>query len=539
MVFGVLLTVVIISFIFTIGSTPGVGRAEHTVVVQNYFGHNLQSKEDTEAMFADARLSAYLQYGSSLNVDRLQNYMLIRTAALHLADEMHLPEPTTEQITDFIKRLPVFAGPNGQFDVSRYDSFRSVYRTNGGAEAEIARVIANDVRATKVQYLVGGPGYILPSDVKITLTKADTEWTVDTAAADYASYDPGITITDAEITKFFTDNAFRYTIPPKVTVDSVGFPAANYMPKQPPTAAEVREYYDAHQAQFRKPPEPGKAPPKPDPTADFAAAEPQVRTALQLEKAKRAALGAASDFAYSLYENKVARGPSLEAYLAAHKVTPVSLKPFDQETGPAELGGSPQVAAAAFGLGADRFYSEAVPSPDGAVVLLWKESIPAHPPLLAEVRDKVRADALDEMKRKRFNQLGTTLKAAIEKRLAAGETFEKAAADAGGAVKLTVKTYPPFTFMRRPQDIDPAVLDALNRLSKGQLSDMQETADKGYLVYVADKKVPAMNDSDPRYVQVRSQLAAAFAQNDSNLVLTEMKDAELKRTEAAQKKAAP
>ncbi|HEY1765552.1 MAG TPA: peptidyl-prolyl cis-trans isomerase [Opitutaceae bacterium] len=538
-VFGVLLTVVIISFIFTIGSTPGLGPAQHAAVVENYYGHNLQSKEETEAMFADARLSAYLQYGSSLDVDRIQNYMLIRAAALHLADEVHLPEPTTEQITDYIKRLPVFAGPNGQFDVSRYDSFRSVYRTNGGAEAEIARVIADDVRATKVQFLVGGPGYILPSDVKITLTKADTEWTVDTAAVDYASYDPGITVTDGEIAKFFSDNSFRYTIPPKVAVDSVEFPAANYMPKQLPTATEVREYYDAHQAQFRRTPEPGKAPPKPDPTADFAAAEPKVRIALQLEKAKRAALGAASDFAYSLYENKVTRGPSLDAYLAAHKVSPVSLKPFDQESGPAELGGSPQVAAAAFGLNADRFYSEAVPSPNGAVVLLWKESIPAHPPLIAEVRDKVRADALDEMKRKRFNQLGATLKAAIEKRLAAGETFEKAATEAGGAIKLAVKSYPSFTFMKRPQDIDPAVLDSLNRLSKGQVSDMQETADKGYLVYVADKKVPVMNDSDPRYVQVRAQLAAAFAQNDSNLVLTEMKDAEIKRNQIAQKKAAP
>src|SRR5579863_3638225 len=161
-VFGLLLAVVIISFIFTIGSTPGIGRAEHAVVARDYFGHNLQSKEQAGALFEDARLSAYLQYGSSLNADRIENYMLIRTAALHLADEMHMPEPTTEQITDYIKRLPVFAGPNGQFDVSRYDSFRSVYRTNGGAEAEIARVIADDVRATKVQYLVGGPGYILP-----------------------------------------------------------------------------------------------------------------------------------------------------------------------------------------------------------------------------------------------------------------------------------------------------------------------------------------------------------------------------------------
>jgi peptidyl-prolyl cis-trans isomerase D len=538
-VFGVLLAVTVISFIFVIGSTPGIGRAERRVEERDFFGHNLESKEQSEALFADARLSAYLQFGSSMNVDRINTYLLIRAAALHLADEMHLPAPTTEDITDYIKRLPVFAGPNGQFDVSRYDSFRSAYRSDSGVEADIARVIADDVRASKVQRLLGGPGYILPSDVRLTEAKADTEWTIATASTDYASFDPGTAITDAEVAKFFTDNTFRYTIPQKVAVDAIEFPAANYPPKQAPSDAEVRQYYDAHQAQFRKAPAAGKAPAKPDPTADFVAAQPQVRAALLLEKAKRSALGAASDFQYSLYENKVARGPALDSFLAAQKVTPVTLKPFDRDSGPAELGGSPQVAAAAFGLSADRFYSEAVPSPDGAVVLLWRESIPAHPPLLTEVRDKVRADALDELKRKRFNALGATLKSAIENGLGAGETFDKGAAAAGGAVKLTVKTYPPFTFMRRPQDVDPAVLDAVGHLNKGQVSDMQETAEKGYLVYVADKKTPPPSEADPRYVQIRSELASAFARNDSNLVLNEVKDAELKRTEPAPKKAGP
>src|SRR5208283_2239360 len=117
---------------------------------------------------------------------------------------------------------------------------------------------------------------------------------------------------------------------------------------------------------------------KPDPAADFKAVEPQVRAALQFDKAKRRAVAAASDFAYALYEGKVTRGAALDSFLAAHKAKTASLAPFTRDSGPAEFGGSREIANAAFELNADRFYSEGIPSPSGAAVLIWKESLPAH-----------------------------------------------------------------------------------------------------------------------------------------------------------------
>jgi len=307
----------------------------------------------------------------------------------------------------------------------------------------------------------------------------------------------------------------------------------------PPTDAEVRRYYEAHQDRFPKP-APAKVPPvKPDPDADFKAAEPQVRAALQFEKAKRAAVAAASDFAYALYEGKVTRGTALDSFLAGHKTKVASLAPFTRDAGPAELGGSREIANAAFELNADRFYSEGIPSPGGAVVLIWKESFPAHEPLLVDVREKVRADAIDDLKRKRFIDFGRTLKAAIERKIRSGESFEKAAEEARGAVKLAVKSYPPFTYRDQPHDIDQAVIGVLDRLGKGSVSDMAITADKGFLVYAADKKTPPLNESNARFVQVRAQLAMAYARAEAFAVLQEVMDRELKRTDTSLKNALP
>src|SRR5580698_5627353 len=151
LIFAVLLIGMVIPFIFTIGSTPGVGRAERTTASREYFGHNLLSQDQTRALMEDTRLSAELQYGTTnVSQEQLQYYMYQRVASLHIADQLHLPPPTTAEITEFIKRLRIFMGPDGKFDVTHYDAFRSSLKAGSGVtEADIARVISDDARVNK------------------------------------------------------------------------------------------------------------------------------------------------------------------------------------------------------------------------------------------------------------------------------------------------------------------------------------------------------------------------------------------------------
>ncbi len=536
LIFALLLVGMIVPFIFTIGSTPGIGRADRAAVTADFFGHNMASREESGRLGEDARLSAVLQGASGMSAEQLQFYEYQRITALHFADALHMPPSTEAEITDYIKGLRLFSGPDGQFDVSRYDAFRASLGTGSGvSEADIARVIADDVRANKVEHYLAGPGYVLPSDVRDVLLKGDTTWTLSVATIDYAAFSPDIQVTDAELSKFFSDNSFRYTIAPRVSADYIEFPWETYAAENVPTDAEVRQYYDSNPGRF---PAPGaaKAPAvKPDPAANFAAVAQQVRSALQTEKARRSAVKAASDLTYALYEGKVTLGASLDSFLAGRNLKAASLAPFTRDEGPKELGGSREIANAAFELSADRFYSEGMPDPAGAVVLIWKASLPSRQPLLSEVIGKVRADALDNEKRKRFIEFGQTLRAAIERRLKSGEPFDKAAAAAAGTVKVEVKAYAPFTLRSQPRDIDQAVLGVLDSLSKGGVSDMQPTAEKGFLVYAADKKVPVLDASNPRYSQIRAQLAQNFARADSMAILGEVADRELKRMNASLK----
>jgi len=537
LVFAFLLFAMAVPLIVIFNPSSGFGRGDRKIVSRPFFGLNLASQDDQRRLMGDAGLSVNLQLGSSdLDSSQLQDYALQRRASLYLADQLHVPAPTDPELADFLKTLRAFAGEDGQFDPKRYAGFRDSLKSNPRLnETIVGRVLKDDWRARQVQKLLGGPGYVLPGDVRQQLARSDSTWTIAIATADYASFDPGIKPTEAELTKFFGGNSFRYEIAPRVSASFVAFPSVNYRSQVAVTDEEVKAYYDANPNRFPKAPVAKDAKDvKVDASADFAAVRQQAATTLRLERAQRIAVKAASDFAYALYEGKVASGPALDAALAARKLTLEPLAPFTQEAGPIELGAKPELADEAFKLGKDRYFSDALSVPAGAIVLFWRETLPSRQPLLAEVHEKVSADYTDNEKHRRFAELGKTLRSQVESRLKSGEPFDKAvAAAADSTIKVETKTLAPFTLRQPPPEADYSVLGSLERLDKGQVSDLITAKDKGYLVYVADKKLPDFNEANPQYATTKAQLAAFSARLNSSSTLSELVAQELKKSEPA------
>jgi peptidyl-prolyl cis-trans isomerase D len=542
-VFAVLLAVTIISFVFVIGATPGIGRGDRRITERPFFGHNLAMQEDVARFSGDAQLSFSLN--PRYDISGLEEFALQRVAALHLADEWHLPDTTDAEVTEAIKKARAFSTADGQFDKKAYDDFRDRLKTapRGYSEADILRVIKDDVRVEKVQKLLAGPGYVLPNDVKTFLARSDTTWTIGTATAELKDVKVDAKPTDAELTKFFEQSAFRYEIPPRWVVSYVPFSSSAYLPSIKLTDAEIRAFYDENPSRFPKPaevkPADGKTPTTPvkaDADADFAAVRGQVESTLKAQRAQQLAVKAASDFALQLFEaykNKQPDEATLQAFLAKHNVQQKPVAPFSRDSVPPEFAGAPDAISEAAKLNAQHFVSEAFPIPAGAAIMLWKETQPPRRPLFNEVREKVLADYLENEKQKKFVEVGKTIKAQLEARLKAGDTFEKAAAAAAAAtgVKLDAKMLPPFTPRTRPADLDSSVFGPLERLEKGQVSDMVLNPEKGVFVYAADKKLPDLSESNPRFVETRNQLAAYTASQGARAYLDEMVQKELKKSE--------
>jgi len=534
-VFAILLAVTIISFIVTIGATPGIGRGDRRDIRRDFFGHNLASQEDMGRVMGDASLSVELQAGyAGLDAERIKLYALQRVAALHLADEWHVPAASTDEITTYIKSLGIFLDKDGKFDATRYATFRQNVKNSGSVgEADIARVIADDIRVKKIERLLDGPGYVLDNDVKLELQRAETQWTLGTATIDYASYKPTLSPSEAELNKFFKDNSFRYQIPVRIVAESIDFPAANYASSVSVTDTEVRSYYDQNRERFPAPQAAKTAKVSANADTDFPLVKADVKAALIQDKARQAAAKAASDLAYSLYESKVTAGEAFKQFLNARKLTTHSLAPFTIEEGPSELGNSADISDAASKLNSNRFFSEAVSTMSGASILVYKSSIAATQPTLLEIHDKVRADFIDNARHRNFAQLGSTLRGVIQGRVDTGMSFEKAVAQASKTYSISIKTgaIASFTLRDRPKDLTSQIAGTLDRLEKGQVSDMVIDNDSGVLVYAQEKKAPTLSASNPQVAIMRQAIATSTARLGSGSYLGELVSKELKRTE--------
>jgi peptidyl-prolyl cis-trans isomerase D len=550
MVFGVLLAVTIISFIFTIGASPGIGRAGPKALRQQFFGHDLTRQGTSDQLFSDASLSVQFQAGfmalSNLDSTQLQQYGFQRAAAIALANQLKIPAPTKDDLTAFIKNLRVFAGPDGQFDASRYAAFRDNLKINPRlSEGDISRVLNDDVRILRLQQLLAGPGYVLPNEVRDQLVRSDSIWDIAVATASYPAFKPEIPVIEDTLKRFFEDNAFHYDVPPRVGIDYVEFRTADFLGAVTVSDADVRAYYDDNRKRFPRPEEKkaegDKKPPQLDaaaqynPDADFAAVRPQVEQALKLERAGRLATKAAADLTVAIYEQRLKPGmPAFDDFLAKSKLTARRVAPFYRETVPPELGWTPQIVEQALQLAADRPVSDALPSAAGSIVLFWRETLPTYRPELAQVREHVLADYKENERRKLFIAYSRTVRSQLEARLKAGDSFDKAAAAVADAQsKLEVKTYPPFIRRQPPKDLDLAVFSALERLNQGQVSDMLLTEDKGFFVYVKEKKLPDLSETNPQYAVTRAQLARLTATFDQEFALNEIVASELKKSAPA------
>ena len=555
LIFASLLAITIVSFIFTIGA-PGIGRAgTQERPNRPFFGLNLNSADDVRQLKGDAQLSFFLQYSYSIPDEaELEQFAFIRQAALHLSDELGLPMPTAGEADAYLHTLGAFAGPDGGFDPKKYAEFRNGLRTDSQLrEDDVARVLYDDARIQHVERLLAGPGYVLPGDVRQELALGESVWNLAAASVDYAGYNPTITADDATLNKYFDANAARYQIPAQVRVDYVDFPADAFAAQVTVTDAEVRRYFDQNKERFPKPAPDKAAPSAPallqapaTPDADFAAVRTDVEKALRQERAERLAAKAAADFSVNLFEAKVTPA-TLGALLTANKLALKSAAPFTRTAAPAEFGGQPEAAAEAFKLGSIHAFSEAVSTGHGSAIMVWKESIAPRQPAFAEVRDKVTADYRRDQKDSLFSSLGRSVQSHLTASLKAGDTFEKAVADAAATAgtKIEIKPFPGFTLATRPrpEGLDDSVLAGLITLQKGQVAPMAlvqgvgadgtRAIEKGLILYAVDKQVPDLTPANPKYSALLQKIAAQVSNSNGKGYLIELVQQELDRTKAA------
>ena len=538
LVFAVILIAVAVPMVFIYSASGGTGDGKHAgkLLERPFFGYNLGNAEQTRRIFSDGTWSIRLKAGyDALQGDQLQQYALQRIAGLALADELHLPVPTADQVAKGVANLRAFQNEQGQFDQARYTQFADSLKTrNDLTGADINRILRDDVRLEALAKLVGGPGYVLPHDIKQQLILADSTWTVQVATLDYASFNPALNPAEDTLKKFQADNAFRYDVPARPRLSLVEFKGADYLPSVAPTEAELRAFYNSNAARF--PADADKKDDKPAiaPTAtvdNFPKVRAQVEASLKEAVGARGASKAANNLATAIFDRKLtANSPELAAFLVEQRRPAKALAPFAPDNPPAAMTWLANYAEQISRLSQERHFSDPLPTTDSFVILLWNESLPGYKPLFTEVRERVLADYKDGEKRKLFIARGQALRTQLA---TAAKTSPVNFALTAAAEKLEVKSYAGFNLRQPPQDIPYQAFSALQGLEAGQVSEMSSDAEKGYLVYAQEKKRPDLTPGSPRYAELQQQMMLRTAANNGSTYLGERVERELKKSEPA------
>jgi len=260
---------------------------------------------------------------------------------------------------------------------------------------------------------------------------------------------------------------------------------------------------------------------------NFPKVRAQVETAIMTAASRRAASEFVNQLTLALFERKLtANSPELANFLSAQRYPAVAIPAFSLARPPADRPWLANYGNALSRLSRERFFTDPLPSPDGYVVLLWNDSLPAYTPAFVEVRDQVAADYRNNEKRRLFSERGNALKASLQAAAATPTGF----ADKAAAEKLEIKTYANFALRQPPQDLPGEVGNALLTLSAGEVSNFIGTADKGLLVYAQVKKLPDLTPANPRYAEIQTQFTAMVANYAENSILGELTEAELKKT---------
>lgn len=399
--FGFLLVVIVVPFVFTIGNMPGFFWKRKAS--QQYFGFDLSDRRKAEEVVLKGAISMLLRDGG----DRMrgsQEYALYRLWLLSLARDLKLPEPNEAQLQEFIKTRRFFWDEKEQqFKPSRYNEYLKEWK----GKFSLRSLLEEDYKIEQVQNVMQRVACALPQESETAFKSVRATYVLDYLEIKNEEKDP--TLSDEEIRKFFEEHKEDYRVPQQADVTLLVLDSDKYAERlSRPSEADLKTYFDQHKEDFEK--EDGEEP-------EFSKVRKDVKKAWKEEKCLAFAEEAASQLAVQVYEQSIKLGS--EAWKRLLEKSGVrciySTPPYSKVSVPKKDDFPKELFLKAFELNEEHFLSDPQRVKGGAALVALNKFIPTHLPEYDQVRQQVTDDAKRVSRQKVFNEKIDQLKASLEK----------------------------------------------------------------------------------------------------------------------------
>lgn len=527
--FSILLVVIIVSFVFVIGNTGQGYSGGPKIESTKFYGYELgRNSRDVE------NFSTWTAISLELNGRRggQGGQVLDRMVALNLADTLHIPEPTPEQMKEYITTKRAFINPtSGQFSADEYlkymDNVESTAR-RGIDKDTVLLVLAQDYRIDKVNQLLAGPGYVLPYQAEERIKRNNTTWSIDLASFSKEAFEVAVSDDPEAVKNYFNENIEEYRIPEKIALSYVKFSSEDYrgdvIPM--PSDADLQITFARNKSKYVQD-DAAKTP------QTFLEAKDQVLADWQAdrlqtigsEKAGEAATRFALDIYNGVYEKTLSKdSEALGQLIADRGLELIAIPPFDAKSigqAAAQTGISFSALRDAMSMDATQFYSsptELQNKKEGAVVLFFDKRIESRLPEFADVEAQVTEDYKAAEKQRLFLQACEDKRAQLETALAAGESFEETAKELG----LSFAHFEDFKLSPPPEGLDRALIMEIADLAEGELSQVIDLNDSGKIVKVLKKEEPDMEEKASEVDEMLKSISTYTVMSSQQSVLAEL-----------------
>ncbi len=545
-IFSILLAVIIVSFVFVIGETPGITTPQFGGDDQYYYGVNLRDTEALEILDRQTSLVTMMRAGNSnFSAQNIRQLSYFRAASLYLADQYKVPVPDKEDLQKYILEMPLFQNQQGEFNPDTYQQFVDSIRNSPSFQGGILdRAIQDEYRIAKVSEWLSDQGFVVPYDVQLLGQEAQTLWSLKVASRKLSEFQPGIDTSEEALSEYYQNNKFKYETARKRLISWIYFPAERFLEEVADPGDEVLlEHLEAYIYRFldseedRDPEDPANIL---EPEALLAKRRDQVLNDWRKDRADSIARIRAEDFATSLYDDRIQQNSeNFKGRVEALGLETGSFNPIARDTPPraAGEGATWDILRTTRGLQSLQWFTDAIAFRDGyGIFYLTGIEEPQVPPL-SEIRDRAESDFREDERRRLFNESSLPIAASIRENLDQGMGFDEAIANSS---LPPVKTLIPdlnrawrnqlplprisdrdFLFQVRsftdvsqsnlPPRFPEPLFNSLKGMESGEMSDMITVGKVGYFVYILEKEEPQLLAGEPDYEDARNTLEFSYS----------------------------
>jgi hypothetical protein len=397
------------------------------------------------------------------------NLLLLRDEAKRLEIE-----PTTEQIRDSEKALPVFQTDNA-FDPAKYQQFAdTMLKPNGLTPGDLDEVARDYARFTGVTQLLKGSSPLPEAMFRRQYETLNQQLSLAVIRFKKADFESAIKITDEEVQKYYTQHKDTILSPEKRKVQVVSFLLNDEQKKLP----------EEQKLEAKKP------------------------LAEQADAFAQAALQNSAAF------DKLAREKAL---------TIQETQQFTIDQPDPLIAQEPGLARQAFNLTTENPVGDVIEGNDGFYVVKLTNVEPSRPLTLEEAKDRVQRELKDEKVRAAIQAKAKEVREKIDEGMQKGKTFLEAAEAAG----YKPETPAPFSLVNPGDNLELArTLAVANlELKDNQTSKFLDDQDGGLIIHML-KREPI---DEAKYEEYKKSEYAQQNNRYESIVVREWLRAELQK----------